>query len=136
MANKPMQEAPVVTKMYDFVARLMSMTARFDRAHRYTLGTRLEDGALETLELLVEASYTADKQTLLQRANRRIERLRYLARLAKDLKLISLAQYESICATLFDVGSDVGGWSRYAAGRADRSRPTSSADGTDGKRHL
>jgi len=36
--------------------------AKFQREHRFTLGNRLEEGVLETLELLVEASYTREKR--------------------------------------------------------------------------
>ena len=65
------QEIGVVTKIYDFTLWLLPHTGQFSRAHRFTLGTRLEDTTLEVLEILVEAGYARDKQELLQRANRR-----------------------------------------------------------------
>ena len=98
--------------MYDFVLWLLPHTAKFSRAHRFTLGDRMETGALEVLELLVEASYARDKQDLLRRANLRLERLRYLTRLAKDLKLISVAQYEFASRAMLTVGSEIGGWEK------------------------
>ena len=45
-----------VTKTYDFTLWLLPHLAKFSRDHRFTLGNRLEEGALEVLELLVEAS--------------------------------------------------------------------------------
>jgi len=36
--------------------------ARFPREHRCTLGDRMEEGALEILELLIEATDTRDKR--------------------------------------------------------------------------
>jgi hypothetical protein len=65
-------EVSAVTRMYDLTLWLLPHTAKFTRAHRFTLGDRIEEGALETLELLVEASYTRDKRELLRRANRRL----------------------------------------------------------------
>ena len=103
-------ELSVVTKMYDYVLWLLPNSAQFSRAHRYTLGTRMENAALEALELLVEAGYAHYKRDLLQRANRRLESLRFLMRLAKDLKLISPGSYEFSARALVEIGSEVGGW--------------------------
>lgn len=107
---KPGNEVSVVTRMYDLTLWLVQRTAGFSRAHRHTLGSRIESCALEVLELLVEASYTRDRDDLLQSANRRLERLRYLVRLAHDLKLLSLAQYEFAGNGLHAVGTQVGAW--------------------------
>ena len=74
------QEVTAVTRTYDFLLWLMPITADFPRAHRYTLGTRLEEGALDLLDLLVKASYTREKMELLRSANRRLERLRNTSR--------------------------------------------------------
>ncbi|MCX6358883.1 MAG: four helix bundle protein [Armatimonadetes bacterium] len=64
------------------------------------------------LELLVEASYTRDKAELLRRANLRLDRLRFLVRMAKDLKLISIKQYAFASEAIQAVGLEVGGWAR------------------------
>ena len=52
-------------------------------------GQRLADHSIAVLELLVEAAYSSEKRELLHRANRRIEVLRWLVRLAKDRKLFT-----------------------------------------------
>ena len=64
------------------------------------------------LELLTEASYTRDKRDLLRRANLRLERLRYLIRLAKDLHLFSMKQYEFAVNAMSAIGNEIGGWAR------------------------
>ncbi len=89
-----------------------SVASGFSRDHRYTLGSRIEDGILEVLELLVEASYTSSKGELLGRANLRLDRVRFLVRMAKDLRLISLKQYEHAAASLNGIGQEIGGWAR------------------------
>ena len=80
-------EVTAVARTYDFTLWLLPHLASFSHEHRITLGDRLEIGALELLELLIEASYTREKTGLLRRANLCLERLRYLVRLAKDLNL-------------------------------------------------
>jgi len=106
------KEVSAVTKTYDLTLWLLSHVAKFDRQHRFTLGNRMEEGVLEILELLVEASYTREKRALLRRANLRLERLRYLVRLAKDLRQLSLKQYEFAARAMQEIGAEIGGWER------------------------
>jgi len=106
-------ELSVVTKTYDFTLWLLPHVARFPREHRFTLGDRMEEGSLAILELLVEAAYTRDKRDLLKRANLRLERLRYLVRLAKDLHLISIKQYEFAIRSMQSIGAEIGGWAKH-----------------------
>ena len=51
----------------------------------------LEDGALEILDLLVQASYAAEKQALLRQANSRLNRVRYLLRLGTGTVLLTVS---------------------------------------------
>ncbi len=88
------KEVTAVARTYDFSLWLLPHIAKFSRQHRFTLGDRLESSVLELLELLIEASYTHEKHDILRRANLCPERLRYLIRLSKDLRLISIPQYE------------------------------------------
>lgn len=104
------EELRAVTKAYDFTLWLLPHLAKFSRDYRFTLGNKLEEGALEILELLVEASYAGEKRTLLQRANIRLNRVRFLVRLAKDLQQISLKQYEFAARAIDGIGVEIGGW--------------------------
>jgi hypothetical protein len=106
------REVSAVTRTYGFVLWLLPHIAGFARQHRFTLGDRLEGGVLEVLELLIEASYTWDKRALLQRANLRLERVRYLIRLAVDLKLLTVKQYEFAARAIVTIGGEIGGWTR------------------------
>ena len=80
----------------------------FPKNQRFIFGTRLADRAIDVLELLVEAAYNSEKQHLLARANREIEVLRWLVRLAKDRKLLTEKQYLFGCKGL-------AGWSEAAS---------------------
>ena len=66
--------------------------------------------------MLVEAAYAGQKEGLLGEANGRVNRTRYLLRLAKDLKLLSLDSYGFAAERLDEIGRMVGGW-RKVAGR-------------------
>jgi hypothetical protein len=108
-------ELTVVRRYYEFLVWLLPVVAGMPRQHRFTLGERIERLAVAILEALVAATYTGEKRELLERANLCLELLRYLLRLAKDLKLLSVAQYGSGCTALAEVGSQVGGWLKQQA---------------------
>ena len=112
-------EVSAVAKMYDFTLWLLPHLAKFPREHRFTLGDRLELGALEILELLVEASYSRNKLDMLRAANTKLEKLRYLIRLAKDLKLMSITQYEFASRAMLNIGNEIGGWARQQGARVE-----------------
>ena len=66
--------------------------------------------ALDVLEALIEATYTRERTQHLRRANLGIEKLRFLLRLAADLRLLDRRRYEHAARTLDDTGRLVGGW--------------------------
>ena len=51
-----------------------------------------------------------DKAALLHTANRKIEMLRWLVRMAKDQALFTARQYEFSCERLEECGRMTGGW--------------------------
>ncbi len=85
---------------------------QFPRSRRFTLGERIESGLLYVLECLIEAAYTRAKNTPLVQANRRLEVVRHLWRLAYELKTISLRRYELGIKQLLDLGRQIGGWEK------------------------
>jgi len=111
MSRKP--EAPVLlVRWYDHTKWLLERVDSFPKNQRFIFGTRLADTTLDIMELLIEASYTHHKAILLQRANIRLEKLRWLTRLAKDRKVITPRQYEYNAEQLTECGKMLGGWLR------------------------
>ena len=83
-----------VQACHELLLWLIPQLDKFPRSRRFTLGERLEDGLIEVLELLVEAAYSRNKESQLRRANLRLEVVRHLWRLAHELKVIAIRQYE------------------------------------------
>lgn len=100
----------IITKAYDFLIYLLPQVSKFPRSERFLLGERLENVSFDILELLLEAVYSADKLSLLQKANVKLEQGRYYVRLCKDLKLITLHHYEVLFKKVNEVGLQLGGW--------------------------
>jgi len=102
-------------KWYDWLRWLLDRVDSFPKNQRFIFGTRLADRAIGVLELLLEAAYSSEKQQLLARANREIEVLRWLVRLAKDRTLLTQKQYLFACKGLAECGRMVGGWLKQSA---------------------
>ena len=83
---------------------------RFPRAQRFLLGDRIQRTALDVLESLVEATYTRRRQPPLTRANLGIEKLRFLLRLAHDLRYLDRRRYEHAARCLDETGRKIGAW--------------------------
>ena len=112
------QEMQAVTKIYDVLKWLLPQISKIPRSHKFTLGDRITNSGLDVLMLLVEASYTRDKLELLRRANIKLEQMRYLLRICKDLEIFSLKKYEYISREINEAGSLIGGWTKQQKGRA------------------
>jgi len=113
-----MEEGPtIVTKAYDVTSWLLQQVNTFPRAYRFVLGDRIASTALDILEGLVEASHRRDKRAVLDTVNLKLERLRYLIRMSKDLQLLSLRKYEYVAREMNEVGAMLGGWLKQQRSR-------------------
>ncbi len=110
----------MLVKWYDWLKWLLERVDSFPKNQRFIFGTRLADRAIGILELLVEATYGSEKQSLLMQANREIEVLRWLVRLAKDRKLLTERQYLFGCKGLAECGRMVGGWLKQSTTKDGR----------------
>lgn len=107
------REVNAISKIYDFILWMIPKIDKFPRNQKFLIGDRLETLLLDTLETLIEAAYTKKKAHLLRLANLQLEKMRYLVRLSKDLKLITNKDYEYCARAINDVGISVGAWLKY-----------------------
>ncbi|MEK7408318.1 MAG: diversity-generating retroelement protein Avd [Acidobacteriota bacterium] len=112
------EPAVVVGKAYDFVLWLLPKVEKFPRSYRFSVGDRLVSSGLELLVLLVESAYSTEKARRLEGASHRTNALRYLLRLSKDLRLLSLDSYGFAAERLEEIGRMLGGWHRSVRGRS------------------
>ncbi len=79
---------PALEAHYRFLLWLVPTVERFPRSQKFLLGDRIQGTALDLLESLVEATYTRQRSNHLARSNLGIEKLRFLFRLALDLRCL------------------------------------------------
>ena len=108
-----MEASPIFVKTYDLLKWLLAHTVTFPKAQRFLLAKRIEDAALAFHERIVRAGKRRRSSRELEEADIELTKLRLYLRLAVDLRLLSLAQYEHAARMVNEIGKLLGGWMRH-----------------------
>ena len=106
---------PVIDRSYELVKWFLNHLAKFPRSHRYGLGKRIEDQLYGVFEAVTRAQYSRgeDKCRLLEAANLDLEILRFLCRMAHELRMLPHGSHEYAVRELDEIGRMIGGWIRH-----------------------
>lgn len=114
-----MNDSPVIVQhTYDLLLYLVPQLARFPRSQKFALADRIQNTLTEVLEALIRAYYLPrgePKRSALQQVNLDLEVLRYLIRLAKDLRCLDLRRYELVQKHIHEIGVQNGAWLKSLA---------------------
>ena len=116
------ETGPALESHYRFVLWLVPVLERFPRSQKFLLGDRMQGVALDVLDCLIEATYTRRREAHLARANLGLEKLRFLCRLARDLRYLDGRRYEHAARCLDETGCRIGAWIKVHRGK-EASRP-------------
>ena len=105
-------DIPIFQKSYEFYKTLYQYLVDFPKKDRYTIGQRLENISLDLLELTVFATnlQKSEKLPVLQKASTKLDLLKILIRLTKDLKILDNKKYLILEGYLQEIGKMLGGW--------------------------
>ena len=105
---------PVVLKLKDAYGLWQSYLPHFPKAHRFTLGAKLDEIFLNAIEYCFLASYSrhAEKLALLDRCIARVDLLKLLLQLAWEVKALDEGKYGDLAESLLGIGRMLGGWRR------------------------
>ena len=110
--DRSRETGPALESHFRFIIWLVPTVERFPRSQKFLLGDRIQTSALDVLERLIEATYTRRRGSALAGANLGIEKLRFLCRLARDLRFLDHRRYEHAARSLDETGRLVGGWQK------------------------
>jgi len=114
-------------KWEDTAGRLIESTARWPKSARFSLVQKVDNHALDIVEMLVVARYEPGlRKKLLRQINLRLERLRFLLRIARTRNVMPAEKFETAMRGVDELGRMVHGW-RVAIG--DRMPSTWAIDG-------
>jgi len=111
------ETGPALEFHYRFLLWLVPAVEHFPRRRKFLLGDRIQSTALDVLERLIEATYIRQRDEHLARASLGIEKLRFLFRLAQELRCLDRRRYEYAARSLDEVGRKVGAWRKAHRGR-------------------
>ncbi|MFH0753183.1 MAG: diversity-generating retroelement protein Avd [Candidatus Omnitrophota bacterium] len=106
--------APVIEKHYDLIKWMIPKINQFPRDQRFLLADRIEKLLLDVLELLVAAMYSSRRKEYLHKVNYKLDVLRLLMRLSKDLGYVNVKAYDFVAKQFLEIGRMVGGWMKQS----------------------
>ena len=95
---------------YTLTLWVIAKSAAMPRAHRFTLGDRIYSQSLDLVTALTQAVFSRDMSRALETAGDRVNSLRILLHLAKDIKFLSFDSYIYATGLLDEIGRTIGGW--------------------------
>ncbi|MEW6747528.1 MAG: four helix bundle protein [Planctomycetota bacterium] len=115
----------VLAHWEEFTGWFLHHTGKWPKSVRFTLTQRLENHAIDIVEMLVVARYEPRvRKRTLRRLNLTLERMRYLLRLAQRASVVPNAAFERAMRGFDETGRMVHGWRETIdrRGRPPRSR--------------
>ena len=106
------EELPIFVKWLEFLKWFFPTLEKFPKKARFTITSRIENIALDIVELLIEAKYSREKKPILRKINLYLEKIRILLRISHETKLISTKSYNFASRGINEVGMMLGGWLR------------------------
>jgi hypothetical protein len=109
-------DIPILKKTYDLYKTFHEYRKIVPKQDRFTIYERSEDTMLEILENLLEAAHLdqSRKKEFLETASVKLNTLRFLIRMLKDVKSIDMKKYIILEGIMDEIGRMLGGWIRSA----------------------
>ena len=79
------EHLPIFKKAYDLTLYFEKIVRNFSRYHKYSVGAELRQLSREVLRIIRRANNVEDKAALLRQNRERLEDLKIIVRLCKDL---------------------------------------------------
>lgn len=110
-------DTPIFYKVYELYKLLHSYHNLIPKSERYTLWQRCEHTTLVLLEAVITAGHQQgyEKQSYLKVISEKLDLLKVLIRLAKEIRAINSAQYLEIQTIIQEIGKMIGGWIKSAS---------------------
>jgi hypothetical protein len=118
-----LEEPAAVILAGDILRWVIPKVGKFPKNVRFGLGARLEAAHFDVLEELIRAQYArgGDRGRALELANTRLQIARHLARMARELNLLSEESAVYLARLQVDLGTQVGAWRKASAATANSS---------------
>lgn len=109
-------EIPITVKLFVLYEETHKIIFKFPKHEKYSLGEKIENSILESIELSILASTASkfDKERTLLKVNCKVELLKILFRIVLNCGIIDTKKYLEQEALLQEIGKMTQGWIKYA----------------------
>jgi len=104
------QNLVIFQKLYDLILWMFPLINKFPKKQRFVLGQQLENTLLDILKRIIQANQERNKLEILKQVSIDLDKFRILFRLAKDLRFMSIKQYQFGAEKINELGKILGGW--------------------------
>ncbi|MBU3925726.1 diversity-generating retroelement protein Avd [Patescibacteria group bacterium] len=110
----PPPSLPVISRTITIYKLWHEFLLNFPKGSRYSLGIKIDNLIIETVELILTASRLPKNQKLpyLQKANSKLDLLKFFLQLAWEIKSLDDRKYIILSEHLNEIGRMLGGWQR------------------------
>jgi hypothetical protein len=105
----------IYQKTYDLILWFFPIINKFPKKQRFVLGQQIENELLEIIKDIILANNERNKTEILKRISVRLDTLRILVRLAKDLRFLNIKHYENAAVKMNEIGRLLSGWMKKFA---------------------
>ncbi|MDD4123057.1 MAG: four helix bundle protein [Candidatus Pacebacteria bacterium] len=97
------QNLLIFQKIYDFMVYCDTLIVKFPKTKKYILGGEITKNCLLCLRYVVEINLNKQDLVLAKKLDTQLNYLRILIRFAKDVRCISLRQYDICCDKMCEI---------------------------------
>ncbi len=105
-------ELPVYKASYDLFLEIFRFVKEFDREYKYTIGESLKKETLDLVMLIYKTNSRKDKRLLLEDAREKMEAVRLIVRLTKDLHQMNIKKFVLLNKKIENVSKQLAGWQK------------------------
>lgn len=109
------KDLTILEKQYELILWMFPLVNSFPQKQRFVLGQQLQNNLIKILENTIQANQERNKLLILKQISVDLDKFRYLFRLAKDLKFMSIRQYQFGAGKINEIGKMLGGWMKVSA---------------------
>jgi hypothetical protein len=111
-------DIPIFKKAYTLYKDFYGIRSSVSKQDRYTIYLRCENAILDVIEAILKAGSESkiDKLPTLEYGSLKLNLLRVLIRLLKDVKAINIKKYSTLEENIDEIGRMLGGWIKSTKG--------------------
>lgn len=104
---------PLYKSVYSLSLIIFNVSKNLNKEYKYTIGENLKNNIINMLSCVAIAINSDNKLKYLKKCRKKIEKIRIIVRLLKDLKQISVNNFIEINEKIENISKQVTGWSNF-----------------------